>query len=158
MIKNNESIRYELPGHRIKILGAIIFGLLVFLTFTISKLDQAISLSDFLLIPAIIMFGLWFKRFLKRYSNVGFLINDTGLFNLDETIVCKMSDIARVDVSPYTFKSANGFIVLLKTQSSFKSIPGLYWRLGKRISIGGLVSKNESKFLSGALLRFLEKK
>ena len=80
----------------------------------------------------------------------------SGLFNIDGSVICEIDDIERIDVSPYTFKSANGFIVILKTKSSFKSIPGLYWRLGKRLSIGGLVSKNESKFLSQTLLSFFE--
>ena len=109
-----------------------------------------------LLIPIIVVLGLWLKRFLNRYSKIGFLINELGMFNLDESLIFKMDEIERIDVSPYTFKSANGFIILLKTKSSFKFIPGLYWRLGNRISIGGLVSKNESKFLSTTLLELYE--
>ena len=132
------------------------FGLLLFLSYTVSNIEEEITFLDFLLIPTIVFFGLWFIRFLKRYSKIGFLINQSGLFNIDGSVICKIDDIERIDVSPYTFKSANGFIVILKTKSSFKSIPGLYWRLGKRLSIGGLVSKNESKFLSQTLLSFFE--
>ena len=154
MTLNDDQIQYKLPSHRIKILGLVIFGLLLFLCYTISKIEEDLTLLDFLLIPTIIFLWLCFRKFLKRYSKVGFLINQSGLFNLDGSVICEIGDIERIDVSPYTFKSANGFIVILKTKSSFKSIPGLYWRLGKRISIGGLVSKNESKFLSQTLLGF----
>ena len=153
---NDDQIQYKLPSHRIKILGSVIFGLLLFLCYTISKIEEEITSLDFLLIPTIVFLGLWFIRFLKRYSKIGFLINQSGLFNLDGSIICKMDDIERIDISPYTFKSANGFIVILKTKSSFNLTPGLYWRLGKRISIGGLVSKSESKFLSQTLLGFFE--
>ena len=153
---NDDQIKYQLPDHRLKILGSVIFGLLLFLCYTISKIEEEITLLDFLLIPTIVFLAFWFRSFLKRYSKVGFLINQSGLFNLDGSIICEIGDIERIDVSPYTFKSANGFIVILKTKSSFKSIPGLYWRLGNRLSIGGLVSKNESKFLSQTLLGFYE--
>ena len=155
---NDDQIKYKLPNHRIRILGSVIFGLLLFLCYTISKIEEEITSLDFLLIPTIVFLVLWFRRFLKRFSKVGFLINQSGLFNLDGSIICEIGDIEKIDVSPYTFKSANGFIVILKTKTSFKSIPGLYWRLGKRLSIGGLVSKTESKFLSQALLRFYEEK
>ena len=155
---NDDEIKYKLPNHRIRILGSVIFGLLLFLCYTISKIEEEITSVDFLLIPTIVFLALWFTRFLKRYSKVGFLINQSGLFNLDGSIICEIGDIEIIDVSPYTFKSANGFIVILKTKNSFKLIPGLYWRLGKRLSIGGLVSKTESKFLSQALLRFYEEK
>ena len=154
---NDDQIKYKLPDHRIKILGSVIFGLLLFLCYTISKIEEEVTSLEFLLIPTIVFLAIWFRSFLQRYSKVGFLINQSGLFNLDGSIVCEIGDIERIDVSPYTFKSANGFIVILKTKSSFKSIPGLYWRLGKRLSIGGLVSKNESKFLSHTLSGFLEK-
>ena len=153
---NGDQIQYKLPSHRIKILGSVIFGLLLFLSYTVSNIEEEITFLDFLLIPTIVFLGLWFIRFLKRYSKIGFLINQSGLFNIDGSVICEIDDIERIDVSPYTFKSANGFIVILKTKSSFKSIPGLYWRLGKRLSIGGLVSKNESKFLSQTLLSFFE--
>ena len=154
--KETDYARYELPGHRIKILGLTIFALLAFLIVSLSRLEKNISVLDMLLIPIIVVLGLWLKRFLNRYSKIGFLINELGMFNLDESLIFKMDEIERIDVSPYTFKSANGFIILLKTKSSFKFIPGLYWRLGNRISIGGLVSKNESKFLSTTLLELYE--
>ncbi len=156
MSKKSETIRYELPNHRIKILFLTIFGLLLFLLYALSKLDEKISLFDFFLILLTIVLGIWLKRFLKKFSKIGFLINELGIFNLDESIICKIENIKKIDVSPYTFKSANGFIIFQKTKGSFKIVPGLYWRAGKRISIGGLISKNESKFLSSTLLEIIK--
>ena len=86
---------------------------------------------------------------------MGFLLNQEGIFNLDNTIICRIEDIETIDTSPYTFRSANGFIVFLRERSTFKIVPGLYWRLGNRISIGGLVSKAESKFLSTTMLNLM---
>ena len=152
MNKESENIRYVVPSHRIKILGTIIFGLVLFLIYALSNIDRETTLLDFLLIPALVAIGFWFRRFLSQYSHIGFVINQKGLFNLDESLICTMEDIDRVDVSPYTFKSANGFIILLKTSAPFKFVPGLFWQLGKRISIGGMISKSESKYLSNTIL------
>ena len=156
METHDENIIYVLPNHRMKFLGGAIFFLLVFLLYTLSELNNENTLMTFFLLLGLVLLALWFKRFLKRYSKVGFQINSTGLYDLETNLICKIDDIHKVDVSPYTFKSANGFIVFSKTKSKFRSVPGLYWRLGNRISIGGLISKNESKFLSTTLLALID--
>ena len=158
MNQTDENIQYILPTHRIKILGCVIFGLILFLIYALSNINEKTSLLDFLLIPALVGIGFWFRRFLRVYAKVGFNINDSGLFNLDNTLICSITDIERVDVSPYTFKSANGFIIHLKKRSAFKFVPGLFWQVGRRISIGGMISKSESKYLSNTLISFIENK
>jgi hypothetical protein len=158
MHSTDENIQYVLPPHRIKILGSIVFGLILFLIYALSNINKQPTLLDFLLIPALIGIGFWFRRFLRLYSKIGFNINQLGIFNLDETLICSFENIDEVDVSPYTFKSANGFIIHLKTGSAFKFVPGLFWQLGRRISIGGMISKSESKYLSNTLLSFIEQK
>lgn len=158
MDPNGESIRYIVPGHRIKILGTIIFGLVIFLIYSLSNINDETTLLDFLLIIPLIAVGFWFRRFLRLYTKIGFIINSSGLFHLDDTLICSITDIDRVDVSPYTFKSANGFIIHLKTESGFKFMPGLFWQLGRRVSIGGMISKSESKYLSNALAEFINHK
>ena len=154
----DENVQYILPTHRIKILGSIIFGLIIFLIYALSNINEEKTLLDFLLIPALIGIGFWFQRFLRLYRKIGFNINASGIFNLDETLICQIKDIDRVDVSPYTFKSANGFIIHLKAKSALKFMPGLFWQLGRRISIGGMISKSESKYLSNTILNFMEQK
>ena len=158
MNQTDENIQYILPTHRIKILGFVIFGLILFLIYALSNINEKTSLLDFLLIPALVGIGFWFRRFLRVYAKIGFNINESGLFNLDDTLICRIKDIERVDVSPYTFKSANGFIIYLKTRSAFKFVPGLFWQVGRRISIGGMISKSESKYLSNTLISFIENK
>ena len=158
MNQTDENIQYILPTHRIKILGFVIFGLILFLIYALSNINEKTSLLDFLLIPALVGIGFWFRRFLRVYAKIGFNINDSGLFNLDNTLICSITDIERVDVSPYTFKSANGFIIHLKTRSAFKFVPGLFWQIGRRISIGGMISKSESKYLSNTLISFIGNK
>jgi len=158
MNQTDENIQYILPTHRIKILGFVIFGLILFLIYALSNINEKTTLLDFLLIPALVGIGFWFRRFLRVYAKVGFNINESGLFNLDDTLICSITDIERVDVSPYTFKSANGFIIHLKTRSAFKFVPGLFWQVGRRISIGGMISKSESKYLSNTLISFIGNK
>jgi hypothetical protein len=151
MQENQNSTKFILPGHRIKILGTIIAGLLCFLVYSVMILDNEITISDYLLTPIFVFILIFFKKFLRKYSLIGFSIENQGLFALDGRLICKITEIENVNVSPYTFKSANGFIIHLKNKNSFDWVPGLFWKFNKRISIGGLISKSESKLLSQAL-------
>ena len=158
MNQTDENIQYILPTHRIKILGFVIFGLILFLIYALSNISEKTTILDFILIPALVGIGFWFRRFLRVYAKIGFNINESGLFNLDNTLICSITDIESVDVSPYTFKSANGFIIHLKAKRTFKFVPGLFWQIGRRISIGGMISKSESKYLSNTLISFIGNK
>ena len=158
MNQPDENVQYVLPSHRIKILGSVIFGLIIFLIYALSKVNEQTTLLDFLLIPALIGIGFWFRRFLRSYKKIGFVINELGFFNLDKTLICSIENIDKVDVSPYTFKSANGFIIHLRTSGTLKFVPGLFWQVGRRISIGGMISKSESKYLSNTLISFIGSK
>ena len=154
-VATDGTVRYELPNHRVKLLAVTIFGLMLFLIYTLLKTSVESGKALLFLISIFLISTLWFKKFISQHPKVGFLLNQEGIFNLDNSIVCRIEDIETIDTSPYTFRSANGFIVFLRERSTFKIVPGLYWRLGNRISIGGLVSKAESKFLSTTMLNLM---
>jgi len=78
MNQTDENIQYILPTHRIKILGFVIFGLILFLIYALSNINEKTTLLDFLLIPALVGIGFWFRRFLRVYAKIGFNINDSA--------------------------------------------------------------------------------
>lgn len=66
-------------------------------------------------------------------------------------LIAKVEDIEAVDRSVFAFKPSSGF--LLKTRERQENCwePGLWWRLGRRIGIGGMASAAETKFMSEIL-------
>ncbi|MCY4333559.1 MAG: hypothetical protein OXC60_02665 [Litoreibacter sp.] len=73
----------------------------------------------------------------------------------DGTLICKIDDIHKVDRSFFAFKPSNGFLVTLKTKYPTAWIPGLWWRSGKRIGVGGVTPGASGKFMADTLTAML---
>lgn len=69
----------------------------------------------------------------------------------DGTVIFRIEDVAKVDRSFFAFKPSNGFLVTLKTKYPSGWAPGLWWRFGKRVGVGGLTSGAEGKTMADTL-------
>lgn len=69
----------------------------------------------------------------------------------DGTLICKTADIHKVDRSFFAFKPSNGFLVTTKVSYPTKWAPGLLWRFGKRIGVGGVTPASEGKIMADTL-------
>ena len=56
-----------------------------------------------------------------------------------------LKNIARVERGLFAFKPSNGFLILLNNPMSRAWHPGLWWRFGRRIGIGGVTPQAEGK-------------
>lgn len=65
--------------------------------------------------------------------------------------LCAIDQIERVERGIFAFKPSNGFLLILNEKGSRHWAPGLWWRLGCRIGIGGVVSASQAKFMAEAL-------
>jgi hypothetical protein len=57
----------------------------------------------------------------------------------------RVEDVDRVDNSAFAFKPAAGFLVHLKTRQPRVYAPGLWWRSGRRVAVGGVTGRAEGK-------------
>ena len=69
----------------------------------------------------------------------------------DGTIICHVKDIHKIDRSFFAFKPSNGFLVSTKVSYPFHWAPGLWWRFGKRIGIGGVTPGSQSKIMADTI-------
>lgn len=69
----------------------------------------------------------------------------------DGTLICKTADIQKVDRSFFAFKPSNGFLMTLKAPYPGTWAPGLLWRFGKRIGIGGVLPGAQTKVMADTL-------
>lgn len=70
-------------------------------------------------------------------------------------LIAKVEDIEAVDRGVFAFKPSNGF--LLKTGVGGKNswAPGLWWRVGRRVGVGGMTAAAETKFMADVLSSLL---
>jgi hypothetical protein len=94
---------------------------------------------------------LWMARAMQL-GTAGYIeLRVTGLFFEDGRILALIDDIVRVERGAFAFKPSNGFVVSLKQKTARAWIPGLYWKFGSRIGIGGVTAPSDAKFMADAL-------
>ena len=60
-------------------------------------------------------------------------------------VICAIDNVASVDRGFFAFKPANGFLVRLKTPAGRVYAPGLWWRAGRTVMVGGVTSGAQAK-------------
>ena len=79
---------------------------------------------------------------LRRATLHSILLTDDGLEEEGTgRLIAHLDQIETVDRGLFAFKPSNGFAIRLKEPSAGAWAPGLWWRYGRRVGIGGVVSK-----------------
>ncbi len=85
---------------------------------------------------------------LRRATRGKVVFRPDGLMDEDGRVLAHIDDIARVDRGALTFKPSNGFTVKLKSKQPRGWAPGLWWRYGRSLGVGGAVSAIQTKFMA----------
>jgi len=74
-------------------------------------------------------------------------LTQTELREQDGRVLFTIDEVARVDRGFFAFKPANGFLIKLKERTTRGRVyaPGLWWRAGKTLMVGGVVSGQQAK-------------
>ena len=75
-----------------------------------------------------------------------------GVFTRDGQVIVSLDNIASVDRGFFAFKPSNGFLVRLKTPMARGWAPGLWWRFGRRVGIGGATTPGQGKAMADMIL------
>ena len=70
-------------------------------------------------------------------------------------VIADVADIETVDRGVFAFKPSNGFLLRTRSKGTNAWAPGLWWRLGHRVGIGGMTAAAETKFMSEVLSAIL---
>jgi len=75
-------------------------------------------------------------------------LTEAGIADSRGRVLCAMSEIAAVERGAFAFKPSNGFALRLKSPAPRGWAPGLWWRFGRRLGVGGIVSSSQAKFMA----------
>ena len=70
-------------------------------------------------------------------------------------VICKVEDIDAVDRGVFAFRPSNGFLIRTRSPGTNVWAPGLWWRLGRRVGIGGMTAAAGTRFMSEMLSAML---
>lgn len=148
---NGEPITGMVPSILRRGFGCGVLFALGFLLFYIAIVEPPEGLQWILVLLLIGLASNYAGYMMWHWSGRMIELTDDGLRMSDGTVIAHLEDIRSVDRSFFAFKPSNGFLVTLKTRQPTTWAPGLWWRIGKRIGIGGLTSGAEGKIMADTL-------
>ena len=83
-----------------------------------------------------------------RATNRSVILTTEALVDSEGVVLARLDDIATVDRGTFAFKPSNGFLMRTKTRGHRLWQPGLYWRFGRRIGVGGITRAAEAKAMA----------
>lgn len=102
--------------------------------------------------------ALWMAVRLWQATQHRIELTDDELRCSDGTVIAKVAEIEAVDRGVFAFKPSNGFLIRTSTPGPRAWMPGLWWRAGRRIGIGGVTPGAQSKTMSEILAIMIAKR
>lgn len=86
-----------------------------------------------------------------RGSEGAIVLDPRGLHQEDGTPIAPLADIVSVDRAAFSFKPSNGFLIRLRAPLGNAWVPGMWWRVGRRVGIGGVTRGADTRVVADAL-------
>lgn len=118
-------------------------GLLVYL-----PLSQPSSVPWTIFMVALGALTFWVAEQMRAGTKIAIELTDTELRESTGRIIARLDEIKIVDRGAFAHKPSNGFTLVLKEKKPCAWTPGLWWRLGRRVGVGGVTSAGEAKFMA----------
>ncbi|SFR12910.1 hypothetical protein [Poseidonocella sedimentorum] len=95
---------------------------------------------------------LWAARELWRSGSAGLVFGPEGLRLGDGTVLAARDEMLSIDRGVFAFKPTGGFLLTL-TPARRPNLwrPGLCWRVGRRLGVGGILRAHEAKLVAELL-------
>lgn len=133
-----------------RVLGVVSLGFLGVLLIYIAFVEPpAFGWQIFLL--AVGVSALWCMEAMRRATASVVELTPKELRDADGTVIARVEDIVSMDRGFFAFKPSNGFLLKTRTGDSRQWRPGLWWRMGRRIGIGGMTPGSQTKYMSEIL-------
>ena len=99
--------------------------------------------------------ALWMADAMRRATEHGIELTRKELRDTSGVCLARVDDIRVVERGFLAFKPSNGFLIRTKTAGSRRWRPGMWWRLGRQIGVGGVTPASQTKPMSEILSAML---
>lgn len=101
------------------------------------------------------VFVLYAAEMMRRATSRTVILTQAGLHDDTGRVIALVDDMANVERGTFAIKPSNGFVVNMKERGAKAWAPGLWWRLGRKVGIGGVTGAGQTKFMSEMLTAML---
>ncbi|MGZ9812241.1 hypothetical protein ACXN5S_17400 [Pseudoroseicyclus sp. H15] len=95
---------------------------------------------------------------LRRATQLALLLGEAGLEDSEGRVLARWEEIARVERGTFAFKPSSGFALRLHQRAGFAWAPGLWWRMGRRLGVGGVTDGRAARAMAEAIAARLEQR
>jgi hypothetical protein len=95
--------------------------------------------------------SLWAALAQWRATARGLVLTRAGLFDTEGTEIVALERIESADRGLFAFKPSGGFLLRLSRPAPRGWAPGLWWRLGRRVGVGGATPGGETRAMADLL-------
>jgi hypothetical protein len=92
--------------------------------------------------------SLWLARQARRATARGLVLTPVGLREDGGRMLAPIAEIERVDRGALAFKPSGGFVLHLAAPGPAGWAPGLWWRVGRRLGVGGATNPMEGRAMA----------
>ncbi len=99
----------------------------------------------------LLVFGglvLWLAHRMWRATGTVIELTEAELRCSDGTVIARVDQIRSLDRGTFAFKPSNGFMLRLSDKAPRAWYPGLWWRLSRRVGVGGVTSAAQTKAMA----------
>lgn len=102
------------------------------------------------------LFAIWGAHAMWRATGQRLDLTRTELRTEQGVVLARVDNIRSVERGPFAFKPSNGFLVRLHKPDSFAWAPGLWWRRGTFLGVGGVVPGGQARATAEILKAILQ--
>ncbi|MCA0998365.1 hypothetical protein [Alloyangia pacifica] len=95
--------------------------------------------------------ALWVAQIMWRVTSRELLLTEEALTDSSGAVIARIENVAKVDRGAFAMKPSNGFALTLKEAGPRAWLPGLWWRTGKRVAVGGVTAARDTKPMADIL-------
>ncbi|MCE8008941.1 hypothetical protein [Aestuariivita sp.] len=92
--------------------------------------------------------ALWIGDKMRRATAGSIEMTDDVIRDHNGGLIARLDEIENVERGFLAFKPSNGFLIKTRTPGPRRWEPGLWWRVGRRIGVGGVTSASQAKIMS----------
>lgn len=123
---------------------ALLGGLLVY--GGLAQPSQNLGFQAILIVSGVVV--LFMAERMRRASVTTLELTRDVLREQDGRVLARMDQVVSVNRGMFAFKPSNGFVLVTKTPQDRHWTPGLWWRIGHRIGVGGVTPPAQTKFMA----------
>lgn len=97
----------------------------------------------------------WLAIRLWQATEAGLVLTAVDLRDSTGRILTTVDQIKAIDRGVFAVKPAGGFTIVTKDKRPRAWAPGLWWRAGRRIGVGGVTHRHEGRYMAEVLSEML---